>query len=139
MTATIEHPEWVEGRRLWLDASMRDVIAKLHHGDPTKGWDGDPRLEVYFNAPEQRWELMRLEDDNVYRMVCRSQPGVPFDERLIEHLVAHDRRRFKTSLHDQIKAKNDAVDREIRRRNDDYINEEVNPRVNWAMRKDGLL
>lgn len=139
MTALIEHPEWVEGRRLWLDAAMKDVIHKLHHGSPEKGWEGDPRLEVYFNAIEQRWELMRLEDDNEYRMVCRSQPGVPFDERLIEHLVAHDRRRFTKSLHDQIVEKNEKVDREIRRRNDDYINEEVNPRMNWAMRKDGLL
>ena len=139
MTALIEHPEWVEGRRLWLDASMRDVIHKLHHGSPEKGWDGDPRLEVYFNAPEQRWELWRLEDDNVYRMVCRSQPGVPFDERLIEQLVAWDRRRFKKSLHDQIVERNEKVDRDIRRRNDDYINEEVNPRMNWALREDGLI
>lgn len=139
MTALIEHPEWVEGRRLWLDAAMKDVIAKLHRGDPTKGWEGDPRLEVYREPIEGRWELWRLEDDNVYRMVCRSQPGVPFDERLIEHLVAHDRRRFKTSLHDQIAAKNAAVDRAIQQRNDDYINEEVNPRMNWALKKDGLL
>ena len=133
------HPEVIEGRRVWLDGPMQDVIDKLHRGDPAKGWDGDPALEVYFEPVEQRWELWRLEDDGEYRMTCRSKPGVPFDERLIEHLVAHDRRRFTTSLHDQIAAKNDAVDRDIKRRNDDYINEEVNPRMNWALKKDGLI
>ena len=120
---------------------MADVIDKLHRGDPTKGWEGDPRLEVYHTQTPDgpRWELWRLEDDNEYRKVCQSQPGVPFDERLIEHLVAHDRRRFTTSLHDQIVAKNEAVDREIRRRNDDYIVNEVNPRLDWALKKDGLV
>lgn len=133
------HPEIVEGRRVWLDPVMQDVIDKLHNGDPTKGWAGDPRLEVYFEPVEQRWELWRLEDDNVYRMTCRSQPGVPFDERLIEHLVAHDRRRFTKSLHDQIVEKNAAIDRAVAAENESYVNEEVNPRLKWALKKDGLL
>lgn len=133
------HPEIVEGRRVWLDPVMADVIDKLHNGDPTKGWDGDPRLEVYFEPIEQRWELWRLEDDNVYRMTCRSQPGVPFDERLIEHLVAHDRRRFKKSLHDQITEKNEALERAVRAENESYVTEEVNPRLRWALKKDGVL
>jgi hypothetical protein len=138
---SLVHPEIIDGRRLWLDPAMQDVIDKLHNGDPVKGWDGDPRLEVYCTPTGDGpvWELWRLEDDNEYRMTCRSKPGVPFDDRLIEHLVAHDRRRFKTSLHEQIKAKNEAIDADIRRRNDDYINEEVNPRLDWALKKDGLL
>ena len=137
--SSLVHPEFLDGRRVWLDPVMEDIIGKLHNGDPTKGWEGDPRLEVYFEPTQGRWELWRLEDDNEYRMTCRSQPGVPFDDRLIEHLVAHDRRRFKTSLHDQIAAQNEAIDREVRRKNDDYINEEVNPRMDWALKKDGLL
>lgn len=133
------HPEVIDGRHIWVDPVIADIVSKLHNGDPTKGWAGDPALEVYFEPIERRWELWRLEDDREYRMVCRSGPGIPFDERLIEHLVAHDRRRFKTSLHDQIVAANEKVDADIRRVNDDYINEEVNPRMNWALRKDGLI
>ena len=138
MTSLIAHPEYIDGRRLWVDPLMQDIIDKLHHGDGTKGWSGDPMLSVRFEPVEKRWELWRLEDDGVERMVCQSKPGIPFDERLLDHLVAHDRRRFKTSLHDQIAAKNEAVEAEIRRKNDDYIDNEVTPRVDWAMRKDGL-
>jgi hypothetical protein len=53
--------------------------------------------------------------------------------------VANDRRRFTKSLHDQIVEKNEAHEREVRRKNDDFINEEVNPRLDWALKKDGLL
>ena len=133
------HPEVIEGRRVWLDPAMQDVIDRLHNGDPTKGWEGDPNLEVYFEPVEQRWEVWRLEDDNQYRMTWRTAPGIPFDERLIERLVAHDRQRMTRSLHDMIAAKNEALERDQRRRNDDYINEEVNPRMNWALKRDGLL
>jgi hypothetical protein len=115
------------------------ILDKLHYGDATKGWAGDPNLHMAWDGQTERWSLWRLEQDCQWHVVCRSQPGVPFDERLLEHLVAHDRRRFKTSLHDQIVAKNEAVDREIRRRNDDYIVNEVNPRLDWALKKDGLV
>jgi hypothetical protein len=78
------HPEWVDGRRLWMDTVMRDIIHKLHHGDPVKGWEGDPNLAVYWNGEAELWELWRLEHDGEYRMVCRSTPGTPFDDRLID-------------------------------------------------------
>ena len=88
----LAHPEWVAGRRLWLDPVMADIIDKIRDGDPTRGWEGDPQLAVFSqDTPEgMRWELMRLEDDNEYRLVARSKPGVVFDERIIgsygEHL-----------------------------------------------------
>lgn len=142
-------PEMIDGRRIWLDGPMQDVIDKLQRGDPTKGWEGDPRMYVRKGCldergkllpPNQQWfEIWREEDDGVHRMTCRSAPGVPFHEGIIDVLVSRDRRRFKKSLHDQIVEQNEKVDADIRRRNDDYINEEVNPRMNWALRKDGLL
>ena len=138
MTSLITTPEHVDGRRVWVDPGFADMLTKLQEGYPTKGWAGDPMLFMARSADLTRWELWRLEDDGVERMVCQSKPGIPFDERLLDHLVAHDRRRFKTSLHDQIAAKNEAVEAEIRRKNDDYIDNEVTPRVDWAMRKDGL-
>lgn len=115
------------------------IVDKLHYGDPTKGWEGDPNLHMAWNGQTEQWTLWRLEDDAEWRIVCRSQPGVPFDERLIERLVEHDRRRMTQSLHDRIVAHNDAVDREKRRHNDDYIHEEVAPRLDWALKKDGMV
>src|SRR5690606_13484044 len=71
----IAHPEWVDGRRLWLDPEVRDVVTRLRDGDPTRGWEGDPRLALYFIPGSRQWELMRLEADGEYRTVARSKPG----------------------------------------------------------------
>jgi hypothetical protein len=131
-------PEDLDGRRVWQDPGFADMLHKLQCGDPTKGWEGDPRMFMARSADLTRWELWRLEDDGVERMVCRSAPGVPFDERLIERLVATDRRRFKKSLFDQIKDQNDKHEASIKAENDTYIAEEVAPRLKWAAKKDGL-
>jgi hypothetical protein len=90
------HPEFRNGWRIWTDGSTEAVMHKVRFGDPVKGWEGDPRLALYATEhPSGRivWELCRLEHDGQYRLVARSQPGVPFDERIIDHLIAHDRRR----------------------------------------------
>lgn len=137
MTSLV-HPEIIEGRRIWLDGPMQDVIDKMQQGDPTKGWAGDPNLYLRFEPIEKRFEVWRLEDDGVHRMTMRSAPGVPLHDGLIDWLVANDRRRFTKSLHDQIVEKNEAHEREVRRVNDDFIREEVNPRLDWALKKDGL-
>jgi hypothetical protein len=139
MSSLLTTPENLDGRRVWVDPGFADMLRKLQEGDPTKGWEGDPRLFMCRSADLTRWELWRLEDDGVERIVCRSQPGVPFDERLLDQLVAWDRRRFKKSLHDQIVERNARHEAEVRRVNDDYINEEVTPRLAWAARKDGLV
>jgi hypothetical protein len=128
------HPEWVAGRKLWMDSAMSTLIDKLHYGDPVRGWEGDPRLAVYWNPPV--WEVMRYEADGQYRMVCRSKPGVPFDERLIDALVEHDRQRAAIGLHDRIAANNDGIDAARRARRDEYIAEEVSPRLRYALRSE---
>lgn len=112
---------------------MTALIDKLHYGDPVRGWEGDPRLAVYWAPP--CWEIMRLEGDGQYRMVCRSKPGVPFDERLIDALVAHDRQRGYQP-HASISAHNDRRDAELRARHDEHIAEEVAPRLRHALRSE---
>lgn len=87
----ITHPEWINGRRLWMDPGIKDMIHKLHYGDPTMGWEGDPRLALYLE--EDRWVVQRLESDGVMRVVMQSQPGGKLDDGLILHLMAHDARR----------------------------------------------
>jgi len=133
----LSHPQWVAGRRLWIDGGMQDLIHKLHHGDPTIGWEGDERLAVYFNDDTKCWEVMRLEDDNVYRLVARSKPGVQFDDRFIVLLCETDRQRRRQSLHDEIVANNEAVDRARQAETDTFIAEEAAPRLRHAILKDG--
>jgi hypothetical protein len=135
----LTHPEYVNGRRLWVDPLMSDLIHKLHHGDPVIGWEGDERLAVYFDGPSQRWELWRLEDDNEYRKVCHSPPGGTFDERVLVQLCEWDMRRRTRDLLDEINEHNDKVTAAKQAESDDYFREEANPRLRHAMEKDGLL
>jgi hypothetical protein len=128
------HPEWVNGRRLWMDSAMSGLIDKLHHGDPVRGWAGDPRLAVYWAPP--CWELWRLEHDGEYRLTWRGAPGTPFDERLIDMLVAADRYRRTRSLHDEIVERNDRRDAQAQADWDSYVAEEAAPRLAKALRRE---
>lgn len=102
-TATgITFPEWVDGRRLWFDPGVRAIIDKLQNGDPTLGWEGDPRLTLYIE--DGRWVLYRMEADEQMRPVCYSRPGLELDERLIRRLVEHDNRRGAPALDGAISA-----------------------------------
>jgi hypothetical protein len=112
------------------------MIHKLHFGDPVKGWEGDPNLAVYWNEPEERWELFRLEDDGEYRIVCRSLPGVTFDDRVIDNLLAWDRRRRTVALHDEITATNERIDALAEARRNEWVGEEIAPRLRHAMRRE---
>lgn len=132
----LHHPEWVAGRRLWMDTLMRDLIHKLHHGDPVKGWEGDPNLAVYWDQPSERWELWRLEDDGQYRIVCRSGPGVVFDDRVIDALLGWDRRRRSIALHDEIENINERLDADKATRRDEWVREEISPRLRHSLRQE---
>lgn len=132
------HPEWVAGRRLWLDgASMDDVIHKLHFGDPVKGWEGDERLAVYFDGNSERWELWRLEDDNQYRFVCRTAAGIPFDDRVIDALLERDRQRQQQDLAESIINDALAADAAKDAKHSEFVREELGPRLHHAAMKDG--
>lgn len=108
---TILHPEfrrdaYGRGRSLMIDHSVQDVVDRLHNGDPTWGWEGDPALALYLEEGADGkpvWVLERLEDDGVYRVVCRSKPGVDL-RGLIPMLVKHDRNRGHNAALDVIAA-----------------------------------
>lgn len=134
--SSLSHPEWVNGRRLWLDATMRDLIHKLHHGDPVIGWEGDERLGVYWDEPNERWEIWRLEDDGQYRLVCRSPRRSVFDERVLWDLCRWDRQRRRTSLADETIEHNQRLKRERTAETDLYMTEEVVPRLRHAILKE---
>lgn len=149
MTATLESvgaigttaggllvPERVAGRTVWMESAMRDVIHKLHFGDPVKGWEGDTRLGVYWHPQTQRWEVWRVEDDGVPRFVCRSAPGVPFDDRLIDALCQWDRRRRRKSLADEVIENNERQLAQQEQHLSEMIREELGPRLHHAVLRD---
>jgi hypothetical protein len=132
----LTHPEWVAGRRLWMDTPMRDLIHRVRFGDPVKGWEGDPRLELYWNGELAVFELFRLEDDEQYRFVCRSTPGVPFDDRIIDALISWDGRRRAKPIDQQVMEHNARLDADKEQTQDTWIAEEMAPRLHHAFRKD---
>lgn len=130
----IAHPDFLEGRTIWRDPSLDSVIHKLHHGDPTKGWEGDPRLAVYFNPVDKTWELHRLEADGQYRICGRSKPGIPFDDRVIDELVARDvRRGFDPHMH--IVTQNTQVSNRRSQAFQEWVREEIRPALEWHAAK----
>ena len=130
------HPEVVDGRRLWMDGSMRDLIQRVRFGDPLLGWEGDERIELYYDGPEERFELWRLEDDHEYRRVCRSAPGMAFDERIIHALIQWDGRRRSTALVDEVNGHNERRQSEVEAERAEWVAEEMAPRLRHAIRED---
>ena len=86
------HPTIINGRQQWVSPEVEELVRKMHYGDPTIGWQGDPRLALYYSREEQVWVVERLEADGQYRTVCRSRPGLALDNSLFMHLMAHDMR-----------------------------------------------
>lgn len=87
----LEHPEWVNGRRLWTDPEVKRIVHLMQNGCPTLGWSGDPFLALY-RGDNNTWVVNRW-DNGQYHTVCISRPGLALDERLIKHLVDHDLQR----------------------------------------------
>ena len=136
------HPEWVGGKRLWIDPLMQDVIRRVRFGDGLLGWEGDERLAVYAvpeaDGKDTAWQIMRLDEDDELRHVATTKPGEPFDDRIIMWLIAHDRRRKPDNwdLGLEIEEHNAAVDAAKQAQADELIAEELAPRLHAAQRKD---
>src|SRR4051794_40006832 len=96
-----------------MDGAVRDLIDRVRFGDLLLGWEGDDRIEMYWDGVDERFELWRLEDDGEYRRVCRSGPGVQFDDRVIHALIAWDGRRRQQSLADEVNTHNERRQTEI--------------------------
>lgn len=133
------HPEMVAGRRLWMDSSMREIIDKIKYGDNVLGWEGDDKLDVFWNDVGKFFELMRYENGD-YSIVARSKPGVPFDERIIHELARRDAKRNPNrDLHAEVAAHNEAIRAREQATFDEMIAEEVAPRIRRSMIREGII
>ncbi len=60
------------GRGAWMEApqvsgAAADIDRQLREGRPSCGWPGDPRLELTWDGPRQRWIVVRHCEDGVTR------------------------------------------------------------------------
>ena len=118
-----------------------DFIDKLQNGDPTIGWEGDPNLwvESVDNTGVRYFELWgwKLDGSGKYR-VCESDPDTPFDERLLVKLCEIDgKRNPNRDIHAEVVAHNDKLDADQQATQDEWVAEEIAPRLRRALQKDG--
>jgi len=133
-------PELHEGRFLWID---RVILDKINNGCDLLGWEGDDRLAVFLEAETEKgpvWGLYRYEENGRTSFVVRTEPGIPFDDRIIHWLCANDSRGAARNLDlDKVaREANDAVDAEKKQKADELIAEELAPRLRHALLKDGM-
>ena len=137
---TILVPEWRGNRAVWHESVADWFIDKLHNGDSTIGWEGDPRLYIVAEATDEGtvWEIWRHEENGFRSMIEKSPPGYPFDERLLVQLCKLDSHRRHRDLHAEIEANNEKREAGRLADRNEYIAEEVAPRLRHALLKDGL-
>ena len=136
---TIVTPEWRGGRVVWHESVADWFIDKLHNGDGTIGWEGDPQLFIVAERTPQGtvWELWRAEENGHRSLIEKSPPGYPFDERVLVQLCKLDTRRHDRDLHAEIEAARDKVKADELAARNEYIAEEFAPRLQAALIKDG--
>lgn len=113
----------------------QELVYKLHMGDPTLGWEGDPSLILTFNGATEQIELWRDCPDGTPRLLIAGAPGKRVaDLGLIKFLVTHDSQRG----YDAVQA---VIDKELKRKADekarhaDAIGESAE-RLHHALKKD---
>lgn len=85
-------PEYVNGVPTWIPQAA-DIQRLLKEGDPTIGWEGDPRLYVQPREGAEGYAVGRLCEDGVHRLICLSRPPHKLDKGLLIRLRDHDSRR----------------------------------------------
>lgn len=116
------------------------VAARCQKGDPTFGWEGDERLQLYLDQRAREWVLVRLEHDGVYRVTLTAPAGFhsAFDvvAEMVLALVRTDVRRG-FDPHAEVVASHERVDRAREAAHRELV-EETADRMASALRRDGV-
>lgn len=134
-TFTSSHPDILHGNLVRVD---HEIVDRLQRGQGF--WNGDPRLCLYCNVGEDRWELWRFEADGKYRCAARSPIGMRLGEDLyndiVTHLVQIDVRRGYDPI-DDLESHETALDRALDAEFSDQVQGDIADRLHHALKKDG--
>lgn len=108
-------------------------------GAPDLGWAGDPKMAVYYWPRLRKYVLVRLCEDSDYRVILEFGNDHPLSpasvNRVVRRLVEHDARRG-FDAHKAILDHNAKLDLQFEKRNEEWVNEEIAPRLAWAYGRD---
>jgi hypothetical protein len=131
----------IGGVDLFLVDDTDPALRPLWDGESVLGWEGDDRLRVYACPDRASWELVRYEATGFYTSINRiietgSLSIRDIVGRWIVWLCEHDGRRGHDAL-----AAQDAVEAAVEAERDkaltDKLENEIEPRFNHALRRDG--
>lgn len=140
-TRVSPHPELMQFRGSFEMVLVQDqpVLDRLYHGAPDLGWAGDPMLAVYAWPKRDAFVVLRLIAGDEYDFVMQVRGLRPLSpgsvNQVIRKLIEVDRRRGFDG-HAAVVAHNDRVEAEQVRRNDEWVEEEMAPRLAWAYGRD---
>lgn len=143
---TGEHPETLRGHDVlagfsYLMSRVDGALGRpFRFGAPALGWEGDLRLQLYWDGSEARYVLMRLEHDGQYRAVTATLPHTILNEEKVNQVVARlvqtdTRRGFDVKAH--VDSHNAAIDREKDRVQGEKF-ENMADKLRWALKRDGI-
>jgi hypothetical protein len=117
------------------------LVRSLRLGAPALGWEGDSRLQMYWDGSEARYVLMRLEHDGQYRAVTATKPHTILNEekvnQVIRRLVETDVRRG-FDVKSSVDTHNARLDTSNARTQGDKF-ESMADKLRWALKRDGVL
>jgi hypothetical protein len=126
-------PSTSGGATVLLDPAVQEMVERIQKGYAPLGWEGDERLGLYIGE-HGGWELHRLGEDHVMRIVCRSKPGTVLDNRVIEMLVKHDARRGHDAAEEVIRHNEELTERRTNEAVDALM--PAVEKLYWGLRKD---
>jgi len=120
-----------DGRSIWVDA---DFYRRLHFGDASIGWNGDPTLAVYHE--NDRLVIVRWATGEP-QTIMRSKPGhKTLDTAALVFLAAHDTQRRGGFDPKKYVDDHNARIKADRQRQLDAKFEEAADKLHYALRKD---
>jgi hypothetical protein len=119
-----------DGTNLVVEGDVHDIARRLHEGDPTLGWAGDPNLLLFLNVATGMFEVW-APDAHLEPYLAVAHPRC--DASLIRRLVDADNRR--ETAYDRVVAANAKAEADAAQVRADH-QEEVADRLHHALRKD---
>lgn len=120
-----------DGSLAEVDSDVLAIGRRLQEGDATLGWPGDPELSLCFDHDRQEWAVVHRDLTGSPYVVAT---GPTCDENLVRKVVAADNRLRDVAA--EIDRRNAKVDAEYERRHEDFLDNHMVPKLQWAYRRD---